>query len=327
MLRNNNFARDTQDVRSERADLMTENIDALAGDLGLIAPSDLLTWARNVGPNWANARSTASTENAQDDEAFQEYHIQFQKARGIYQEYKELLLAIISDLQQDDEIVEEYGIKGRTPRTRESLNAAIQDWRKTHDLLVAAGDSRVVPEAYVAEIESEAAAYDDLWHAAKEEQDEARRATAAKEELFAEDTDKFRILYRMAVIAFGKDGSQLRLLGFVPASEIWTPGDPDPTLPEWMEPIETYQLRYLAPVDMVQHTYSSCQGAETCRIEIRPEGATEWELVIEGLTMIPEDIIPYRSPSPGPGIWEYRITPINSGGEYGEPKIATVEIP
>ena len=39
MLKNNDFGHDTQDVRSERADLMTENIDALAGDLGLIAPS------------------------------------------------------------------------------------------------------------------------------------------------------------------------------------------------------------------------------------------------------------------------------------------------
>ena len=98
-------------------------------------------------------------------------------------------------------------------------------------------------------------------------------------------------------------------------------------LPPWPGPIESYELEYLAPVDMVKHTYTSCQDAETCRIEIRPEGIPDWDPVIEGLTMIPEDIIPYRSPSPGPGRWEYRITPINEGGEYGEGLIGRVEIP
>ena len=162
MLKSNDFGHDIEDERSERSDLMSENIDAKAADLGIITPNSLLTWAQGVGPNWASARSSASTELGQIDEAYQEYHLKYSECREKYVVYKELLLAIINDLQADDEIIEEYQIKGRTPRNREGLNAAIVDWRKTHDRLTALADGRVVPEAYIVDMETLAGEYDAL---------------------------------------------------------------------------------------------------------------------------------------------------------------------
>jgi len=240
MLKNNNFIMDVEDVRSERANLMSENIDSMAATVGVAGA--LLTWAQNVDANWKAARITADTEGAQPDEAFQEYHIKFSQCRERYIIYKELLLAIIYDLQPSDELIEEYNIKGRTPRNRERLTVAVGDWRNTHDRLDALGDDRVVPEAYVVEMETLAAEFDVLWHAAIVEKDEAVKATAAKEELFAEDTDKFRIIYRMAVVAYGPDGSDLRLLGFVPASEVHTPGQPEPGMPVFPDEVANLKV-------------------------------------------------------------------------------------
>ena len=333
MLKNNDFGHDTDDLRSERADLMSENIDAKAADLGLVAPNPLLLWGQNVGPNWADARSTAATENGQIDEAYQEYHLKFTECREKYVMYKELLLAIIYDIQANDEIIEEYGIKGRTARSREDLNSGIADWRKTHDRLTALGDPRGVPEAYVAELETLSGEYDALWHQSIVETDESRRATEAKQELFAEDTDKFRLLYRMAVIAYGEDGSELRLLGFVPASEIWTPGmpeeppepepepepepGPEPTIP-WPGPaiisavyvgVNTWDLVVDEMcIDMTNGKWELKMGAEGL-----------WQSVIDSISIEDGHVINTRLFDMVAGDYTARFTPRNGADELGTP--------
>jgi len=49
MLKNNDFGNDKDDDRTDRADLMSENIDSLAVTIGVA--SALLTWGQNVSTN------------------------------------------------------------------------------------------------------------------------------------------------------------------------------------------------------------------------------------------------------------------------------------
>ncbi len=323
MLKNNDFGNDTDDQRTDRADLMSENIDDLAPVIGV--EGSLLDWAQNVSSNWASARVTADTEGGQDDVAYQLYHEKFDEATKTYAENKELLIAIIGDLKKNDEIVEEYQIKGRIPITRGGLKTAIEDWKKTHDALTAAGDARVIPDPLVTEMVILKDEFDNLWRAAIREKDEAVDATKAKEDLFREDCDKFRIVFRLAKIALGPDNSDLRLLGFVPSSEIWTPGQPDPELPVYPNPPETFTLSLRAD-GTIEVVWTGVAGATHMLLEKRKQGEIDWSLVMNGLPADPAEILPYIDPYISPGIWEYRMIPMN-GDEHGMEIVAVIEVP
>ena len=319
MLKNNDFGNDKDDDRTDRADLMSENIDGLAVTIGVTGA--LLTWGQNVSANWSAARVAADTEGGQDDVAYQLYHEKFDEAKKAYAENKELLIAIIGDLKANDEIVEEYQIKGRIPITRGGLKTAIEDWKKTHDELTLAGDLRVIPDPLVTEMVGLKDEFDALWRLAVKEKGEAVKATEAKEALFREDCDKFRIVFRLAKIALGADHSDLRLIGFVPASEVWTEGsgDPDPEQPT----VLICTCEHLGG-GTVEFKGNNPVGVARISLELRalPEGL--WQPITD-LMMLDGEFIPHRE-NLTPGEYEAKFTPFDADGEPGEPVIVVFTV-
>jgi len=322
-LTNNQFSSDSDDVRQARLDLLSANIDTHAVDIAVAG--ELLSWAQNTYGEFVDARSSADKEAGDTDEAYQEFHIKYNAAREYYVDAKDLLKAVLMTYQDDDDAMEKYGIKGRTPRTEESLLSAIQQWRKTHDEFVAEADPRVIAESIVAKMESDADEFDNLWRTAVTEKKEARLAFDSKQEIFSRDTDNLRLVYMLAKMAWGDDDPRLHELGFVPSSEIWTPGQPDPELPVFPNPPEIFTLSLRAD-GTIEVVWTGVTGATHMLLEKRKQGEIDWSLVMNGLPADPEEILPYIDPYISPGIWEYRMIPTN-GEEHGMEIVAVIVVP
>jgi len=68
----------------------------------------------------------------------------------------------------------------------------------------------------------------DLLRDSETERNESREAYKTKAQLYSVDSKQLRISFNIAKVTWGDDDSKLRLLGFVPSSEVWTEGDPEP---------------------------------------------------------------------------------------------------
>ncbi len=229
ILKNNQFSSDDDDTRQARLDLLSANIDTYAVEIGVAGA--LLLWAQGAFDAWVDARTDADKETGDAQEAYQEFQLSFNAARAYYVNAKELLQAVLDSMQKGDDAEVKYGIRGRTPRSEEELFAAVAQWKKTHDEFTAASDPRVISAAIVAKMVADADAFDELWRTAITENKEARQAFDVKQTLFSGDADNLRLIYQMAKMVWGDDDPKLKELGFVPASEIWTPGQPEPGEP------------------------------------------------------------------------------------------------
>lgn len=269
MIRNNGFSQDSEDVRSDRLELMSQNIDSLAPVIGLSGTN--LDWARNSSTNWAEVRATCSASLGQLDEAYQEYHKKFDVAVEKYSQNKRLLLAIIEDIEKNDKIINEYNIVGPVPHSRAGLSAAIDDWKRTHDRLRSIGDERVIPDHLVTEMVTLKNEYTALWSNAIRLKDISIKATSNKARTYDRDSDKLRLVYNYSIVSLGKDSSELRLLGFVPSSEIWTYDANGKKLPA----PEAFVFDKISTV----LKWSSVDFAEGYRIEHKEVDKKDWILL------------------------------------------------
>jgi hypothetical protein len=222
--RNNDFGNDSDDVRQARLYLMSENIDTHKTEVGV--GGALLTWAQGAFDNWVELSTTASREAGDIDEAYQEYELKYRIAHEKYVVAKELLLAVLGDYQDNDEAAEQYGVMKDTPRSCDGIYRAIHQFKDQHDIFTTATDPRVIADALVTAMVAAGDEFYPLWKYAVTQKKEARQAYDVKQDAFAVDTKKLRLIFRMAVAVWGDNDPKLKELGFVPASEIWTPGQP-----------------------------------------------------------------------------------------------------
>ena len=315
ILKNNDCGNDNDAARSDRLLLMQTNIDLHSVTLGL-SPL-LVNWARTCNDGWVAVCANAAMENGQTDEAYQEYQKKFNECRDYYQDVKDVLMAIIHDLENPDEAEEAYCICGRTPRTRHKLFASIEQWGNQHAVFVGEADLRVVPDALVTNMAA-------LWTVASTEKREASTAYRIKQELFAEDTDRLRVIYNIAKLIWHDDYENLRDLGFVLASEIWTPGQPEPGTPVHPE-AATFEANYLGQ-DIVELVYGPVAGAVKGTIRRCKTGNMNWLIVAEGLST-DENRVPFRDTDVEPGEYEYEFVSYNNANEPSEAAYATATVP
>ena len=220
MLTNNRFTKDSDEDRTERLELIANNIDKYK--IILEIPDDVYEWANNAYDNWYGQLIDADAEKAEGKGSYTALRIAEKKAAKYYCKIKALLKTILTNRGDSEELVEEYGLKGRSPRRYKKLIAAIDVWKGTHDRLVSEGDDRVVPAHLMDKLVAHRDEMDRLWHEAIDEKTEAREARRAKKEIYDRDTKMLQYLFALCKLHWGNQDPRLIELGFVQKSAIWT---------------------------------------------------------------------------------------------------------
>jgi len=220
MLIHNKFTKDNDEDRLERLISISNHIDDYSIEFGLSA--DKIIGAHDTAEAWESALAKAIVESGQGKGGYSALRAAEVRAAKYYCKAKALLKAILSGRGDSDELFEEYGLRGKSPRGYKRLIAAIDVWKGTHDRLVSEGDDRVLPDAIVAKMVEHRAELDELWHKAIDEKTEAREARRVKKELFDRDTKMLAYLFALCKLHWGVQDTRLPLLGFVEKSAIWT---------------------------------------------------------------------------------------------------------
>jgi hypothetical protein len=194
--------------------------------LGIVEPK--LAECQTAAVDWMSAMNDATIEDGESQEATETLNNALSVAAKYYVDAKEVLLAIIYTIEKPDEIIEEYGITGDTPRDFKGLSERLSIWLETDAKLNALvpPDPRVVPPAIVANLSIQLDTIKTLWHDSQTESREKSQGYATKKTLYATHSKLFSFVYTIAKITWGDDDPRLRDLGLCPSSEIWTHNSP-----------------------------------------------------------------------------------------------------
>jgi hypothetical protein len=290
MLTDNSFTRDDDDTRRERLVLFSANIGDYSVEFGLTPAR--LALAEGALDAWDTAVSDATRESGETHEATEELKKAFDEAKEYYVAAKDHLLAIIYEISKPDRVIDAYGFNKDTPRTYDGLCSALITWVNTHAKMVAALDPRVVNATVIATLTAHQVNLDTLKRGRAKEKDDEVDAWAAKSSLFDAHSKLLDFIFTDACLTWGKDDSNLRLLGFVPSSEIWTPGggvNPEIGIPEdlaseiigadvrvfWHAVVgaDEYQLSHTMHPPLFLQLY---EGAETEFLHVSPDAGTHY---------------------------------------------------
>ena len=228
MIINNSVSADDYTTRAERIQLLSDNIDTFAVEIGVSGAR--LTAAQAADSEWEDVCAKCVVESGQKDEAYETFHEAVEEAANYYSTAKGHLLTIIYENGgRPDDFINAYGFNVRSPRRYKKLTGAIEAWKRNHDFLVGEGDPRVVPDAIMNQLIAHKNNIDALSNTVFIEKDESDTAFSEKLELFNRHTNLLKFIYTAAVLVWGNDDSRLNLLGFKPKSEIWTPGGGEPS--------------------------------------------------------------------------------------------------
>jgi len=219
-IKNNGFTLDTEENRCMRLLLIQNNISTYAGELGVAG--QLLAWAESCYTHFNQLLAASVNANGEKVEAKQEEELKFTNARNYYVKAKELLLATITEYQPDDMIVKAYGIDGVSPRKLMEFFTAVDAMYAEQLKLIGASDPRVLPQMVMDKLLALTNEIKPLLDNYTEKELASDLAFNAKHEAFDIDSVKLRLLYTSAVVVWGDNSDKLKLLGFVPKSEIWT---------------------------------------------------------------------------------------------------------
>ena len=287
MLKGNGFTRDDDDVRRERLVLLSANIGGFAVEFGLSL--DKITASEAAQTVWDDAVSAATRESGETHEATEELQNAFKTAKDYYAAAKKHLLAVIYEMSKPDRIIDAYGFDEDIPRNYDGLCHAFNAWIDEHAVLVAEGDPRIVNGTVIAKLTTHRDTLDALKRARALEKDEEVDAYAAKVAAFDAHSKLLDFVYTLACLTWDDDDSNLRLLGFVPSSEVWTPGNggtsPDIGVPEnlaaviegenvrisWdaVDGADSYQLVHTEFPPLFLEIYA---GADTEFVHVNPPG-------------------------------------------------------
>jgi len=321
-LKSNDIGNDPIEVRLYRLLRMQNNINTHRVELGISGP--LLTWARGSYDRFSGAVTVSSVESGESVDANKIAKDKFFAAKKYYQKAKEILIAFLDQYKPDEILMASYKVDQPTSKTYNGIIKQINSLVETHNRLVAEGDDRVVAQSIIDNMVVLRDAFLAEVEASGIEEREMDVAYKTQHSYYNEDTDKLRLIYKIACMVWGDDDPRLKDLGFLPASEVWTPGQPEPWLPPWPGPVETFIVTYLGEKE-VQIDYSGVQEATIGYLDRRKVGSEDWILVANDLPMNEEDILPFRERHVPPGTWEYRFTPVKDG-EKGEPSFVSIEV-
>ncbi len=257
MLKNNNFTKDSEGERTERLVALSANIGAVAVELGL--PAAKVTEAEAAQTEWDADLSAATREAGEAQEATEELNKAIAAAYEYYVRAKAYLLGVIHEIEYPDKIIVAYGFDVDAPTDYKGLHNSIKTWIDEHAVLSAAGDPRVVNATIIGNLTTHFATLDSYYRSRLDEKDEAIRATETKRATFVRHSKLMLHIYTLACLTWGDDDSRLRLLGFVPASEVWTPGGGGEPSPEIGVPSN---LQAVVEGDNVRISWDAVAGAD-----------------------------------------------------------------
>jgi len=165
---------------------------------------------------------------------------------------------------------------------------------------------------------------DDLAIDARAERRERIDANAAKIALFDADSKLLSFLFSLCKLTWGDDDSRLGLLGFVPKSEIWTPGTPEPGTPIHPE-AASFEANFLGQ-KTVELVYGAVVGAIKGTIRRRRTGNMNWIIIAQGLPMDDANRVPFRDTNVEQGEYEYEFICYNNAQEPSEASYSTVTV-
>ncbi len=293
---NNNTARDLPHIRQARLDLIEANIDSLAPILSL--PSELLNWGHLAAGKYRAAFVKIEIEWGQKEEAIQTVQEAEDALRELYVVLKELLHA----RYPGDDLRVSYGIMDDVPRARGILQQKADKLIENHFIRVAAGDPNVLPDAMIANLQTLRDTMHSAQIAAEREFKEAKDSTKEALALFEADTAMLRVLYNWCVAIWGKDSTNMLLLGFVQRYPQSGGGGEVPGVPEG------FMLSWLDPT--LKLSWNPVEGATSYQLAFSADGGVTWEELYSGAEMGFE----YEPPA---GLRQYRVRARNANG-YGE---------
>jgi len=201
----------------------------------------------------------------------------------------------------DDNTKNSYGITGGMPRARGQLESKVDKLIENHGTQVVAGDPLVLPDIMIANLQN----LRDAMHAAQvvseTEFKEAKDSTKEALAIFEADSYMLRVLYKWCVAIWGKDSTNLLLLGFIQVYS-QTGGGEVPAAPEGFE------FDWLEPV--LQFSWYAVEGATSYQIAFSEDGGEVWEELYTGA----DSDFEYEPPE---GLRQYRIRARNADG-YGD---------
>ena len=288
---NNDLSNDTIEDRLYRLMRMQNNIDTHAAELGVAGP--LHTWARNCHTRFSGAYTDAGVESGESKDATIMVHDKFDTTLKYYQQAKEILEATLAQYKPDDILLASYRIDKATPRTYLALTEAIDRFEATHNRLVAELDERVIAQAIIDQMVLYGNDFEAELESAGIEKRESDVAYQKQHSYYAEDTIKLKLIFKIACMVWGDDDPKLKDLGFVPSSEIWTPGgggtSPEIGVPEnlaaviegenvrisWdpVDGADSYQLVHTEFPPLFLGLYD---GADTEFVHVNPDGGTHY---------------------------------------------------
>jgi len=278
-IRNNNFAQDDHLLRMERLSLLSNGIDEYTVELGL--GGDLLLWAQNSNNEWEGIYRDAKMKKIDASGKFSKFRSKQNETVKLYQKAKNLLKAIVKQYDNADEIMRAYSIDGRTPRTREGIESALDDLSRQHEIYKTEGAPWVLPDPVVDQLRALRTEMSEIHTKACNLREKAKVSREARKKRFRQDTKKLKLIYEMGVLAWGVQGTHFITIGMLPKSMVWTkkrPPSPEhlaynsgaETL-RWdmIDGVETYEAHYRETGES-GHWTAFYDGAEhSCRL---PEG-------------------------------------------------------
>lgn len=294
---NNNSGRDLPHIRQARLDLIEANIDSLAPELSL--PPELLDFCHIAAGRYRSAFIKIEIEWGQKEEAIQTV----QEAEDALRERYAILKDLLKVRYPGDDLRVSYGIMEDIPRPRGQLESKVDKLIENHGIQSAVGDPNVLPDAMIANLQVLRDTMHTAQIGAEREFKEAKDSTKEALEIFEEDTEMLRVLYNWCVAIWGKDSTNMLLMGFVQRYPGSGGGGGDvPSVPEG------FMLSWLDPT--LKLAWMPVEGATSYQLAFSEDGGGTWEELYSGA----ETGFEYEPPS---GLRQYRVRARNANG-YGE---------
>jgi len=324
--KNNAFTIDTNDQHGHRVDICVEGMATYDAELAF--RGDLVDDMTAHRDTWHGLEVSHVDEWADEKDATAIIN-------NIEKEITEVIVSIrsmVDSMLAEEEVIgiSEHDIRdgfaavGRIPRSTEGLKRVANQMIATNVRFHDEGNPYALPEA---QFDTLSELLDDLEDAVNNRLDELRQAkhVGKQKELERKKGDRLLLqAFKWTVANWGDDDERLLQLGFVPKSQIHTPGDPPPDWPDWPGPAETFTASIIEP-GVVELVYSGVKESTIGWLHRRKVGIVDWTLVADDLPMNAEDIVPFRDYDVLPATWEYRFIPMR-GDEHGEASYAIIEV-
>ncbi len=329
IFKNNQISMDTDADHLARAQMMAVGV-ATYGDELDFTPAQIAEYETYATDIFA-ALDSQHEESADVDEAYVAVKAKHEETLAKYRACQSVIkgeMEFASDPTREY-LDERFDIEDDVPRGRRGFLKMAEFMVSAFDAIAVEHPDVEIPSSRFEELRT---LVDELHAAMKavgKELAEQKEATVSKDVLRKTTGEKLmRKCYHRALAYWGNDDPRMLELGLVPVSSIWTEGDPEPgepELPVFPNPPVTFKLT-LRVDGTIEVVWTGVAGATHMLLEKRKQGEIDWSLVMNGLPADPEEILPYIDPYISPGIWEYRMIPMN-GDEHGEEKIAVIEVP